>query len=248
VAHFFEPKCDRQYYKRVWFNQWVKGGAKAFDPAAWAAGGAAWSEIPAGELVVLGFDGARKKDSTGIVATHVETGVQQPVACWERPENADDDWEVPAAEVDLEVEAAFTRWNVWRLYGDPPYWDEWLDTWEGRYPGRVQRWWTNRLKPMAWALRSYKQAMDLGTLTHTVGGELDELMAEHIANAVRQTLPIRTDDDEPLWVIRKERPDSPNKIDLAVAGALSWEARGDAIASGANAPPPPARSRVMGTR
>ena len=35
------------------------------------------------------------------------------------------------------------------------------------------------------------------------------------------------------WLIRKERPDSPNKMDLAMAGCLSWEARTDAIAAGA---------------
>jgi len=33
-------------------------------------------------------------------------------------------------------------------------------------------------------------------------------------------------------VIYKERPDSPFKIDAAMAGILSWEARCDAIAAG----------------
>jgi hypothetical protein len=41
------------------------------------------------------------------------------------------------------------------------------------------------------------------------------------------------DEERPLWTIKKERPDSPNKIDLVMAGCLSWEARGDAIADGA---------------
>lgn len=246
VQHWFEPKTDRHYFKRVWLCQWVKGGAKAFDPADWAAArDVDWSEIPAGRIVTLGFDGARRRDSTGLVATDVLTGFQQMVACWERPVNADDSWEVPAGEVDAEVEAAFARWSVWRLYADPPYWDEWLDEWEGRYPGRVVRWWTNRPVPMAWALRSYRAAMGPnGQLSH----DGNELMAEHIANAVRDEIPKRTDDDEPLWVIRKERSDSPDKIDLAMAGCLSWEARGDAIAAGATAPPPPARSRVMRAR
>jgi len=36
-----------------------------------------------------------------------------------------------------------------------------------------------------------------------------------------------------LWLIRKDRRDSPHKIDLAMAGVLSWEARNDAIAAGA---------------
>ncbi len=37
-----------------------------------------------------------------------------------------------------------------------------------------------------------------------------------------------------MWVIHKDRPDSPQKIDAAVAAVLSWEARTDAIAAGAN--------------
>jgi hypothetical protein len=46
-------------------------------------------------------------------------------------------------------------------------------------------------------------------------------------------LNIRDDDDEMMWIIQKERPDSPLKIDAAMASGLSWQARNDAIASGA---------------
>jgi len=35
-----------------------------------------------------------------------------------------------------------------------------------------------------------------------------------------------------MWVIYKERSDSPFKIDAAMAAILSWEARQDALASG----------------
>jgi len=45
-------------------------------------------------------------------------------------------------------------------------------------------------------------------------------------------LSLRDDDDELMYVIQKERSDSPLKIDAAVAGALSWQARQDAIALG----------------
>jgi hypothetical protein len=36
-----------------------------------------------------------------------------------------------------------------------------------------------------------------------------------------------------MWTICKDRRGSPNKMDAAMAGGLSWEARGDAIAAGA---------------
>jgi hypothetical protein len=245
LAHWFEPKCDRNYYRRVWLNQWVKGGAKAFDPKLWEQlVHPSMQEIADGELITLGFDGARRRDSTGLIATHVESGFQQVVGLWDRPVDADDDWEVPAAQVDLAIEAAFARWNVWRLYADPPYWDEWVDAWEGRYPTRVQRWWTNRPKPMAYALQTFALAQQDRVLSHNG----DDRYAAHIANAVRDTIHVRTPEDEPLWVVKKERPDSPQKIDLVMAGCLSWEARGDAIAAGVNVPPPPQRSRRLQSR
>jgi hypothetical protein len=38
-----------------------------------------------------------------------------------------------------------------------------------------------------------------------------------------------------LWILRKERPDSPNKIDGGMAAVLSWAAKNDALADGATA-------------
>ncbi|WP_093584973.1 hypothetical protein [Geodermatophilus amargosae] len=45
---------------------------------------------------------------------------------------------------------------------------------------------------------------------------------------------VRMTDDEgvPLWVIEKERRDSPFKVDYAMAGLISWQAYLDAIAAG----------------
>jgi len=49
---------------------------------------------------------------------------------------------------------------------------------------------------------------------------------------VRRILKMRDEDGRPLWTIYKERPDSPLKIDAAMAAILSWEARGDALTAG----------------
>jgi phage terminase large subunit-like protein len=83
---------------------------------------------------------------------------------------------------------------------------------------------------MAYAVRAYRDAILDGSLSH----DGHPVYEAHVGNAVRKELPgLRDEDGEPLWLIRKERPDSPKKIDLAMAGCLSWEARGDAIAAGA---------------
>jgi hypothetical protein len=241
VTHYFEPHTDRHYYRRVWLNQWVRGGRKAFDVAAFAACGRPGTESEPGRLVTVGFDGSRRQDSTGIVVTDVESGLQQMWWGIERPPDADEGFEIPATEVDAAMEEAFARWSVWRLYADPPYWDEWVDAWAGRWgPERVVKWWTNRDKPMAHALRSYHDAMLSQTVTHTD----DARLVEHVGNCVRKVLPSRDAEDQPLWVIRKDRADSPRKIDFAMAAVLSWEARGDAVATGATLPAP-AKSRTL---
>jgi hypothetical protein len=83
---------------------------------------------------------------------------------------------------------------------------------------------------MAYALKAYVSAMRTGELSH----DGDPRFAEHIRNARRKDAPLARDEEgRPLWTIRKEAPDSPLKIDAAMAGCLSWEARGDAIAAGA---------------
>ena len=139
------------------------------------------------------------------------------------------DWQVPADEVDAVIADLFEHYDVWRMYVDPPYWQSWVAEWQGRYgETKVIEWWTNRRKAMAYALENFATAIAEGIIKH--GG--DERLARHIGNARRYELPQRDEEGRPLWLIQKERHDSPHKIDAAMAAVLSWEARTDAIAAG----------------
>lgn len=217
--------------ERFFFNRIVAGQAKYFDLEAWKPLAEPERVIEPGRLVTLGFDGSKRLDSTGLVATDVESGHQVVVGAWERPRTVTaDDWIVPVDEVNAAVESAFDEWNVWRLYGDPPYWETQLDEWAGRWgEERVVRWWTNRLKAMAYALKAWVGDWRKDSLSH----DGNEILERHIANAVKHATRMRDDDGSWLAVIRKDGPKSPRKIDLAMAACLSWEARGDAIRAGA---------------
>jgi phage terminase large subunit-like protein len=169
-------------------------------------------------------------DSTGLVATHVESGYQWMAGVWERPTSlpADAQWQVPTEEVNRVVHGLFEEFSVWRLYADPPYWQSWIAAWVGEFgEERVAEWWTNRRKPMSAALENFDTAINTGTLSHD--GHAD--LTRHIGNARRDNLHQRDEQGKALWLIRKDRPDSPHKIDLAMAAILSWEARTDAIAA-----------------
>ena len=236
VDQFFSPKTDREYWQRVWLNRWRKGGGRAFDVAK-ARLLIITHRLPDRAFVTLGFDGARTRDTTGIVANEIPTGYQWTVDCWARPDDWPDDelaepWEVDPALVDAAVADVFEELDVWRLYGDPPHWGEWLDTWAGRYGGhRVVKWWTTRQRAMGHALREYWQAIESGTIAFAD----DDLFFEHLGNAVKRETNMSIDGstDEKLWLIEKDRPDSPRKIDLSMCGALSWQARLDALAASA---------------
>lgn len=225
-----DPTTDRTYWERVWTNRLVRSAHRAFDSQRWDELARPESPVQDGDLIVLGFDGAQWHDATALVATHVETGYQWVLGVWECPYGQDGKWQVPTDEVDDAVAAAFQRWDVWRLYADPPYWQAWVSKWSGQFGSeRVIEWWTNRRMPMTYALRAFQDAIAEGTVSH----DGDEDLSRHIANACRHDLTQRDDQGQPLWLIRKERQDSPLKIDLAMAAVLSWEARNDAIAAGA---------------
>lgn len=217
--------------ERFFLNRVVAGMDKAFDPEVWRGIANAAEGIGPGRVVTLGFDGARRQDSTGLVATDVETGFQTVLGVWEKPRDVpEQDWAVDEDDVDAALADAFEIFDVWRMYADPPYWETAISRWQGQYGAdRVVEWWTNRTKTIAYALRAFHQAMIDGDLTQ----DGNEAYARHIANAVRQSTRIRDPDTGGfLWVIRKDGAKSPRKIDLAMAGCLSWEARNDAIADG----------------
>ncbi len=69
-----------------------------------------------------------------------------------------------------------------------------------------------------------------------------------MAAAVRRDVRMTDDEGQPLWVIEKERRDSPFKVDYAMAGLISWQAYLDAVGAGDPLAPvvKPALTRVTG--
>ncbi len=233
VTLWNDPTTDRSFWERVWCNRLVKSASQAFDVERWKALARIATPVMAGDVITLGLDGAQFHDATGIVATHVETGYQWMAGLWERPPSRDD-WQVPTEEVDAVIRDLFTRFTVWRLYADPPYWQSWIAAWRGEFgETRVIEWWTNRRRQMTAALEAFDTAMREGMVTHDGSPDL----TRHLGNARRRELLERDEQGRRLWLIQKDRPDSLHKIDLAMAAVLSWEARMHAVAAGATKAP-----------
>jgi hypothetical protein len=245
AAEWQDPDADTAYLERVWLNRLVRGGSQAFDVMQWDSLATATNPVRPGDVITIGMDGAMFHDATGLVCTHVPTGYQWVAGLWECPPNRQN-WQVPAEDVDQVVRGLFREYTVWRLYADPPYWQSWLALWAGDPtlgPERIVEWWTNRRRPMTAALKQFKSAIADGSLSH----DGDPRLTRHIGNSRRRDLPGERDDDgAPCWLIQKDRPDSPHKIDLAMAAVLSWVARTHAVAAGALTPAePPSYSLVF---
>ena len=237
--------ADKQYLERVWLNRWVRSNEQAFDPTLRDRDNPenllTENRIVPGSFVTAGFDGATRRDSTAIVITDIPTGRQKLWAIWEKDPD-DPNWEIDKSAVTQSVDELHEQMTVWRFNGDPPYWSEEMGTWAGRHES-VEEWWTNRIKPMAWAVRRYTEALTDRAVTF-VDDELEPTFARHMAAAGKVPTNFWDDNDPPqrLHILGKLHPD--RKFDGQMAAILSWEARLEALKQGAE-PPPKRRSTIV---
>ena len=233
VEQWRDPTADRAYLERVWLNRWIKAGVQAFDPKRWMElahdGGDVDAPmravVPRRAEVVAGFDGARRRDSTGIIITDLATGTQELFAGWECDLD-DPDWEIDEQDVHQAVDELFAKYRVRKVYGDPPHWVTEMGVWSGKHKGLVEEWWTNRYKIMGYAVRAYKEAMGTGAVGWSPDHPNAEDFTRHIGNAGAKKTNFLVEDGpdegQPLYNLTKIHPD--RKLDFAMAGCLSWQA------------------------
>jgi hypothetical protein len=239
AREFLAVDADPNYAERVWLNRIHRSAAQAFDVDAFKRNGEdrPVPDLEAAPLCVVAFHGARYWDAAGFVVTFVESGYQLlpefedgSVAYWERPADASHDWEVPEGEVDAALASLMDGLNVWRVYVNPDRWETSAAKWAAEYgEDVVKAWRTNAWTEMSRATRAYAGAIASGEQSHSGAAAF----VANIGAAHRRYLTTRDEDGKPVWVITKERPDSPHPINLAQAGVMSWQARLDALKAGA---------------
>lgn len=193
-----------------------------------------------GELAALGFDGSQFDDHTALWGC-TEDGHIFAIGIW-APQPGELEWSVPTQEVDETVRWALEHFTVPRLHGDPPYWQEQMSGWMADYGNPpVIEWWTNRDTPMAVACGAMRTGIRQKTVSiNPVPIKTDPQMRQgkplgvwHFENARTRKVRIRMEDKaEEAYVIRKERPNSPLKIDSVPAAVLALKARDDAMKHG----------------
>jgi len=187
---------------------WAVGESSWLDPAAWAARKAVRG-LEEDETIVLGFDGSYRRDATALVACTLD-GHLVPLAIWERPERAPDDWKIPRAEVDAVLAEAMERYQVVELAADPPGWHAEIDGWRDTYGEIVLEFSTNQRQRMAAACDGFRAGVLEDGLTHNG----DAALARHVGNC-------RTKETPSGMVVVKSGEE--RKIDAAVAAVIAYD-------------------------
>lgn len=235
----YDPATPPEDSRRFYLNQITAAVDSWLTQPEWASR-VEVKTVADRDAVTLGFDGSRHRshgvtDATALIGCRVHDGHLFEIGVWEQPENVKD-WQVPAAEVDAAVAAAFTKYSVVGFFADPAKWESYVAGWEAKYHKQLKvkatrdhpiEWWMTGGRSLATvrALEQFHSAVIDGELTH----DGTSILSRHILNARRR--PTRSGIQ-----IAKEHPDSARKIDAAVAAVLAWQARLEAVAAGIGAP------------
>jgi phage terminase large subunit-like protein len=196
-------------------NQWVSS-VETWLPAQ------SWDEC-AGEVtltaedeIVLGFDGSYNGDASVIVGAVVPRVEGDPVKvflvkAWEKDlEHDPDDWRVDIGEVEQTVMDFCQKHRVREIACDPFRWQRSMEVLENKglpvvsFPQSPQR--------MIKACARFYDAVAEKKIVH----DGDPLLARHIGNTAVKLTPAGPH-------IKKENPNSPRKIDAAVAAILAHD-------------------------
>lgn len=235
TAEIWDPRNDPQDSRRYYFNQPTSSKDAWISAPEWNACMDITKVVARNDVITLGFDGSRKRnrgiaDATALVGCRVSDGHLFQIKVWEQPDGpAGENWEVPAAEVDYEVRKAFEEYKVVGFYADPAKWESYIAEWEAAFGKRLKvkssfqhpiEWWMSggRSYLVVRSLEQFYNSVVQREMTHD--GSLT--LTRHILNARRRA-------GRNGIQIYKEHPDSPNKIDAAIAANLAWAARVDAV-------------------
>lgn len=240
VDQFHDTRVDPSDSRRYFLNALTQATNAWVAEFEWASCRDGTNLVRRGEPVTLGFDGSRKRsrgvtDATALIGCRVADGHVFQIGVWEQPDGAlGIGWEVPRSAVNATIADAFKNFTVVGFYADPALWETDVAQWEATYGRRlhqkvrstaahpIQFWMTGgRAAKASQAITELHTAIVDGEMTHDGAGAL----TRHVLNA-------RHRHGRYGMAISKENPDSPKKIDAAVAAALAWKCRLDALAAG----------------
>jgi hypothetical protein len=273
IDEFWDENTDPQEARRYFLNQ-ITHASDSYLSAVELAATVEPKPVQPGTPITLGFDGSEgrtkgKADATALVACRLSDGYCWQVLIKEPPNNPKEarSWTAPVFEFDVAVGQMFRDFKVVGFYADPSGWEAHVANWEKLYGRKlkvrgggeanhpIMAWprgkttnvvpYVKRLKASIIAsglARTAAMTIHKGDTTKLVGvGEFtydgSHELTQHLLNA-------RMRKHTTGYLLAKDFPESPRKIDGAYALVLAWKARLDALAKGLDKQPVSTRQVV----
>ena len=237
MQEIWDPATDPQDARQFYLNQVTHASDSWMSRPELMGAADSTVVIPDGERVVLGFDGSKgrsrgKADATALVGMSVDSKHLFTIKVWERSDADPQDWSPNPAEVDAVVRETFQKFNVLGFYADPSGWTGQIAQWEADFGRRllvkasrdapISAWPRGKDTKVSEHVEKLRQALVMREITWDGGSAL----MRHILNARRRST--RTG-----YLLYKQFPDSPDKIDAAYAAVMAYKAYIDALSRGA---------------
>jgi phage terminase large subunit-like protein len=202
------PKTSEGHWRRVRLIQWGVTNAEPPLPVGMWDSLCTGEEIPAGERVVLAFDGSYSgNDATVIVAATVSAQPHvQLVQWWGRPDPKDTAYVIPIPLVEQAIRDACAKWNVTEIACDSYRWQRSLSILESE--GLPVRDFPQSIARMSAATAGFLGACRNGQLTHSG----HPLVGDHLNNAVL------TEDNRGGRLVKAHRS---MRIDAAITAVMA---------------------------
>lgn len=196
-------------FQRFRLNQWVRlAGEDFISPHFWAAAKRD-ATIQPGASICAGFDGSVSGDATGLVAIDVETGTMKVLALFE-PDPSDPEWSVNRDDVNAAIKKMFDTYDVKMLWADPSFYEPDVLAWSQMWKRRVER-----IPPTNHRIAPLAQQFITDIVNSEIGHDGDARLQRHVLNAVATE----------AGSFRKEKKNSPRKVDLLACAILANGAR-----------------------
>lgn len=211
IRRYHDPTVPAFEFRRYHLNQWTSSDDSWLAAGTWGALADGTAKLTAGQEVVLGLDGSYNSDTTALVAVTVAPRPLVAVlGCWQRPDQAGEDWHVDVLAVEQAVRDACTTLKVREIACDPYRWQRSMAVLEAEGLPVVE--FAQNASRMSPATVRFIEAVANGALVH----DGDTRLARHIANGVLKN-------DNRGVRLTKVSPKSDRKIDLAVAAVMAFD-------------------------
>ena len=237
VEEIWDPATDPQDARQYYLNQVTHASDSWVSRPEIVACMDVEQVVEPGETIVLGFDGSRgrvrgKADATALVGMTLAGKHLFEIAVWERRDQDPQDWSPDPAVVDAVVRDTFSKYQVVGFYADPSGWTGQVAQWEADY-GRQLRVRASRDEPIAaWPrgkdskVAEHVERLRLALVQREITWDGSSALMRHMLNARRRVL------RRGGYLLYKQFPDSPDKIDAAYAAVMAYKACLDATSRG----------------